>query len=229
MRIVTWNCNGAFRKKFREIAFYDADVYVIQECEDPAQVDDAEFKGWSRNRLWTGKKNRKGLGIFANPQIQLEPLDWKSGRLEHFIPCRINSDFNLLGTWCHGAESRYSYIGQLWKYLQRHKRNLDKAIIAGDFNSNKFWDKKGRKWNHTEVVRILTKCRIESTYHKYFMEDQGREKQPTFYLYKKLSKPYHLDYIFASDDFNSPSVRVIVGEPDTWLHLSDHMPMVFEF
>ncbi len=38
MKIVTWNCNMAFRNKYKEISEYDADIYVICECEDPANT-----------------------------------------------------------------------------------------------------------------------------------------------------------------------------------------------
>ena len=39
MKFVSWNCAGAFREKFEEIIKEDADIYVIQECEDPAKSD----------------------------------------------------------------------------------------------------------------------------------------------------------------------------------------------
>ena len=39
MKIISWNCNGAFRKKFSKILDFDADIHVIQECEDPARSD----------------------------------------------------------------------------------------------------------------------------------------------------------------------------------------------
>jgi hypothetical protein len=201
---------------------------VIQECENPASVKEVDFQNWASNRLWTGSNDRKGLGIFADPKTKIELLDWKSGRLQHFIPCRVNSDFNLIAAWCHGASSRYAYIGQLWKYMQRHKLNFGKSVIAGDLNSNTFWDKKRRLWNHSEVVRVLKKSRIESLYHNHFQEEQGKEKQPTFYLYKDLSKPYHLDYVFASEEFHMSLKTVTIGDPTQWLHFSDHMPLALE-
>ncbi len=35
LRLVTWNCAGKFREKFEIVSRLRADVYVIQECEDP--------------------------------------------------------------------------------------------------------------------------------------------------------------------------------------------------
>jgi exonuclease III len=229
MKIVTWNCNGAFRKKFNFLAELNADIYVIQECENPALIEEHNFIDWNKKFLWTGTNTHKGLGIFADGKIEMNLLDWQSKKLEHFIACRINDDFNLVGTWCHGASlSKYPYIGQLWKYLRLHKSKLDKAVIAGDFNSNKFWDKKGRKWNHSAVVKELSDCGINSLYHKYFAESQGEEKQATFYLQKNTAKPYHLDYIFASEELYTTLNDVTIGEPRKWLTLSDHMPVVCE-
>ena len=45
MKIVTWNCNGAFRDYFKEITdkksdtYVDADIYVILEVNKPKNVN----------------------------------------------------------------------------------------------------------------------------------------------------------------------------------------------
>jgi len=48
MKILSWNCNGALREKFEQLLDIDADINVIQECEDPIQTKHKEYKNWEK-------------------------------------------------------------------------------------------------------------------------------------------------------------------------------------
>ncbi len=233
MKIVTWNCNGAFRKKFEDILHFNADIYIIQECEDPSKSNHKNYQDWAKNYLWIGDSKNKGLAVFARPDLKLEKLDWsnqfKDHSVKYFLPCKINQELDLLAVWTHSNNSpNFGYIGQFWKYLQINKHRLNTTIIAGDFNSNKRWDQWDRWWNHSDVVAELKEINIESFYHKFTGEEQGEETQPTLYFQRKIEKPYHIDYVFGAQSFFDKLKTIEIGQIDKWLGLSDHMPILCE-
>lgn len=39
MKIVSWNYNGKFSEKYKKILELNADIYVIQECENSMLID----------------------------------------------------------------------------------------------------------------------------------------------------------------------------------------------
>ena len=234
MKIVTWNCSGAFRNKFESLLDYDADIYIIQECENPAEVGDKRYQDWAENYLWIGDTKNKGLAIFARSDFELRKLDWsnqyKDHFVKHFLPCSINQEFDLLAVWLHRNNSpNFGYIGQFWKYLQVNKSKLNNTIIAGDLNSNANWDQWDRWWNHTDVVKELKEIGIESLYHRHTGEEQGNETVPTLYFQRNLEKPYHIDYIFGPPEFSSRIKTFEIGAVENWLRISDHMPVFCEF
>jgi exonuclease III len=229
MKIVTWNCNGAFRKKHHALEQFDADVIVIQECEDPAQSTKA-FLEWSGDYLWHGLNKNKCIGIFWREGITVERLGWDDDGLQLFLPCRINDEFNLVAVWTkHAGSPNFRYIGQLWKYMQLHKDKMaeDKLVLCGDLNSNVCWDEWDRWWNHSDVVRELEEIGVSSLYHSFFDEGQGDERKPTLFHQRNLDKPYHVDYVFSSGDLQASELSV--GESKDWLEISDHMPLVGVF
>ncbi len=232
MKIISWNCNGAFRKKFEIVSNLDADIYIIQECEDPARTNHDNYKDWSKNRLWIGDSKNKGLGIFAKSHVDLELLNWSNTFQDHsvkyFLPCLVNNDFQLLGVWTHRNNSpNFGYMGQFWKYLQTNSEYIGNSIIAGDFNSNAIWDQWDRWWNHTDVVKILKEKDIDSIYHILTGEEQGQETKPTFWLQKKEEKPYHIDYFFLSKKYQQPK-NFEIEERTNWIEFSDHVPLILE-
>jgi endonuclease/exonuclease/phosphatase family metal-dependent hydrolase len=171
--------------------------------------------------------------VFASPEIKLTALDWpfifNNHPVKHFLPCRINDEFNLLGVWTHRNNSpNFGYIGQFWKYLQINKDKLRETIIAGDFNSNAIWDEWDRWWNHTNVVNELKEMGIESIYHQVTGEEQGNESVPTLYFQRKTTRPYHIDYIFGPKKIIERTNKLEIGQAEKWLKLSDHMPIFIE-
>lgn len=227
MKIVTWNCNGAFRRKLAAADSLDADLLVIQECENPALATEA-YQAWAGEHAWLGSNKNRGLGVFPRRGQKITPLAWPDFGLRLFLPVRIDDEYDLVGVWTQRDTNRgFSYIGQFWHYLQGNKANLGgQTIIAGDFNSNVRWDKSSRYWNHSDCVRELAALGFESLYHLATGEEQGNETHPTLYLQRNEAKPYHIDYIFARlAERSLEHGSMSVGGKRDWLSQSDHMPV----
>ena len=222
MKIVSWNCNGKFREKFHKIIDLDAEIYIIQECENPEKYIDTDYCAFAQNYIWIGNNQNKGLAVFAKDSIILQRNDiFQSYCLRHFLPLRINGDFDLLAIWACEPYIEEYYIYQA---INQQHYNSD-TIIMGDFNSNAIWDKKHNSRTHSAVVSELAEKGLVSAYHFTFDELHGEETQKTFYLYRHNDKGYHIDYAFLSisriKSFN-------IDQDNKWLNFSDHKPIILE-
>lgn len=221
MKIVSWNCCGKFREKYKNITYIDADIYVIQECENPKYTKNKDYKIFSENCIWVGENKNKGLGVFAKREISLKNNNWKSFCLQNFLCVKINNKFNLLAVWACNRHIEEYYI---YQSIHEKKYNNDMLII-GDFNSNSMWDSKHNKRTHSSVVSKLESIGLKSAYHTTKGETQGCESEKTFYLYRHLDKSYHIDYAFLKQsrirDFK-------ILESNEWLNYSDHKPIYLE-
>jgi len=137
MKVLSWNCNCKFRDKYQLLKKYNADILIIQECEDPQQSSDSEYKLWAKNYLWVGDKKHQGLGVFAKTNITLKALPLHSNAYKLFLPVLINNQYTLVAVWTKSASTiKRGYINQLWNFLLENRGFLDfsKIIIAGDWN-----------------------------------------------------------------------------------------------
>lgn len=60
MKIISWNCNGKFREKFRDILELDADIYVIKNAKTPQKV--LVLSMWILQKITFGLANTKAKG-----------------------------------------------------------------------------------------------------------------------------------------------------------------------
>ena len=219
MKIVSWNCNGKFREKFQYIQYLDADIYIIQECENPQKYPNTNYSFFAQNHIWIGENENRGLGIFAKKDVKVTNNEWSSFCLRHFLSVRINDEFDILGVWACKP-----YIEEFYVY---QSINFDKfspnMLIIGDFNSNAIWDKKQDIRTHMAVVDKLSTLGLVSVYHTINNEFHGTETQKTFFLYRHQDKGYYIDYAFSPI---SEIVNFQIADRDEWLKLSDHIPIV---
>jgi len=71
MRIITWNCNMAFRKKADIILAHKPDILVVPECEHPDKLKFNADTPKPNDVLWFGSNQNKGLGIFSYCDLNL--------------------------------------------------------------------------------------------------------------------------------------------------------------
>ena len=234
MKIITWNCNMAFRKKAKAILTENPDILIVQECERLDKLIFKENIKEPNDSYWYGDNPHKGLGIFTYGDYTISPLPDHNTDFRFVVPLKISNKKNtytLLAIWTQKPGTNDNYGIQIWNAIHYYVDllSLDNVLLIGDFNSNTFWDKLNRVSNHSNVVAHLYDLGIESTYHVFYNQIQGKEKDPTFYLYKQISRPYHLDYCFVSQSLLKKLNEVQIGNHKDWTLLSDHNPVIVTF
>jgi exodeoxyribonuclease III len=235
MKLITWNCNMAFRKKADSVLSHNPDIVIVPECEHPEKLVFTSDCKAPRDKLWFGNNRNKGLGIFSYSDYRFKVLDVHREEFRMIVPIEVTgaaSSFILFAIWANNpADPDGHYVEQIWKALAHYDKILNSGsfILAGDFNSNTIWDRKRRAGNHSNVVKLLETKGITSMYHLKHQQLQGKEEHPTYYLYRHRNKPYHLDYCFASKDFADRLKNVEIGSYEEWCGLSDHVPVIITF
>ncbi len=234
MRIVTWNCQGAFRKKAEPIGQFAPDIAIIQESEPPEKLLFANGISRPAAHLWFGDYPSKGVGVFSYTGAQLEVHEGYDPTIRHCAPIRVNGRFrfNLIAVWAmNHADRKLSYIGQVYRAVEAYREFIQQrdTLLIGDFNSNKQWDGIPRVGNHSSVVASLADEQIVSAYHEYFKEQHGEETQSTLYMQRKREKGYHVDYCFVPKAWMRRIKALSVGSHREWSKLSDHSPIFVEF
>lgn len=225
MRIITWNCNRAFRNKVEVLLDLKPDVAVIQECERDLEVP----PGYKY--IWTGVLPKMGLGILTRDlEARVEPQ--ADSNWTFFLPITLpNLRLNLLGTWAFNGRAKKispGRIGTVAPVLERLAPWLQsgRSVMAGDFNQNIIWDTPRGTNNFRMIVHRLRQLGLRSAYHEATLEGYGAEKHATHLFRRKASDQYHIDYCFLHHSLEWSNVEV-KSSPE-WCSLSDHFPLVID-
>ena len=235
MRVVTWNCNMALHKKCEPLMELRPDIAVIQECADVTGVTAHKSMMPYTNHHWIGHSKNKGLGVFSFGDFRIERHRSFSSDFHLFLPAVVDgpAHLHLLAVWAYNHRVPSAHLGGSGKPCDAcdHYRAFlasNMAMVVGDFNNNDIWDTPGNPYNHSRTVTTLSELGFRSTYHSWFQESFGKEKQATFYFYRHRTKPYHIDYAFLKDRQIAALKRVELGNPEQWLQYSDHVPLVLD-
>jgi exodeoxyribonuclease III len=167
MKIITWNCNMAFRKKAPLILKHKPDILIVPECEHPSRLIFSRRQK-PTSQLWFGQNPHKGLGVFAYGGLNLSVLDTYNREFKMVVPIAVAGkavELTLFAVWANNpADKDGQYVTQVWKALQHYGAAISNqaTVLVGDFNSNTIWDRPKRNGNHSHVVRKLgtsSKCR----------------------------------------------------------------------
>jgi exonuclease III len=184
--------------------------------------------------VWFGERTTRGIGVFSYTGLQFSLYEGYDPTIRYCVPLKVSgfADLHLLAVWAMGhSDRKLRYAGQLAQAITRYRHFLSEkeTIIAGDFNSNKQWDRKPGVGNHSWVVAMLEELGLASVYHHYTGEAQGEESQKTLYMYRRQDKVYHIDYCFVPRSWMNRLQSFSVGQYGQWRMLSDHMPLLVEF
>ena len=109
MKIVSWNCNGGFRKKYNELfdAYPDADLFMVQECENPDFYNSQEYKTLFLKGFHVGTPDysMKGIGVFSTNGHRLRRTKCKYGHQLHMLGYaffEVDNLHKILAVWPHG-------------------------------------------------------------------------------------------------------------------------------
>lgn len=232
MKLLTWNCQGAFRKKYSLVAALQPDLAVIQECEQPERIP------WKLGRppsghLWFGQNPTRGLGIFSWTGFSFQESAIHDRSIQYCAPVEVTApfSFHLVAVWTKEANhAKHSYSGQIYQALGLYREFIlgaDTAIL-GDYNSSPSTTPRSRMGNHPTLQIDLNDLWLVSAYHHFFHERQGKESRGTYFRSRRLDRPAHIDYAYIPTRWLRRLARVEVGDPASWLEYSDHCPILVE-
>lgn len=233
MRIVSWNCQGAYRKKLGLLDRWRPNLSVLAEVSrsdlaEPGLIAD------SIEQVWRECPGGKSLGVISHGLTRVKTLEgfesWPEGILPVVVEAPMHVTVVAIWTQMTKGEEHLRYVRSLHVMLDQHSDLLRSrpVILIGDFNSNTQWDAEHKRQSHSALVTRLSDLGIVSLYHERNGQPHGQETTPTFFLYRRRSQPFHIDFCFLTRGLLDRVRSFEIGAPEDWLPHSDHMPLFVE-
>jgi len=102
MRIIEWNCQGAFRFKNKYILELNPDILIIPECEHENKLQFGHLTQTPNDFIWHGNTGKKGIGIFSYSNFKFRLLKEFNPSFRYVIPLEVNdgkNSFLLFAIW----------------------------------------------------------------------------------------------------------------------------------
>ncbi len=231
LRIVTWNCNMALRRKFDRLLTLRPDVAVVQECANP---DAAGPKGWRPDCAaydWIGFNPDKGLGIFAFGDLALARHASYSDGYALYLPVTVTGGcrLNLLGLWVADPRkippgSTHEPLAALHYY--RPFLAAGPSVVAGDFNRLPQQMSVRHSGAGSSVLDALVQAGLVNA--DTVMGDAAGQAslRRTHFHQRKFSRGFVVDYVFIPAHETVRLAAFNACDPHDWITWSDHVPLV---
>lgn len=229
LRLVSWNCNGGLITvpgKAGGLLGLEPDVAVVMECSNRIErIGELELVRWA------GRLENKGLGVFAKPHLGARVDQSHEADREFFLPVELTEvAFRVLAVWAmnyRGIEGGPDY-GRTHDAIRHYRTFLtDGDLVVGDFNDNAVWDRPSRP-HYATTSSLLDEMGYSNVYHERTGEHPGSESAETYYQYRHRDKGFFIDHAFLRRDRMAHVREFSIGEPEAWIQVSDHMPLVVD-
>lgn len=234
VKIVTWNCKGAFGRKHASVVTLDPDVLVIPEAEKLGTLSNIVGAKPIQSFEWFGDNTKKGLAVVSYGNYSLKVHEAYDPRHRWVVPIRVDGPvtFTLFAVWTvPHLDTRY-YAQCLFEALDAYRPIFSSppVVVAGDFNDNVDFDgRMSEPLLFSDLLQQFETYGLRSLYHMHGECPHGGEADKTFFLYHHADKGHHLDYIFATPDLYARGFDFMIGDHAAWSKLSDHMPLSCSF
>ncbi|MEP0212826.1 MAG: hypothetical protein ABJD66_06415 [Cellulophaga sp.] len=91
MKIITWNCNMAFRKKAEFILNENPDIIVVPESESPEKLKFKKGIILPSDIFWYGDNPNKGIGVYSYSDFKISISDLHNPDFRYVIPLSIRN------------------------------------------------------------------------------------------------------------------------------------------